>query len=217
MSGKFITIEGTEGAGKSTNLSSIEKVLNDFDISYIVTREPGGTAVGEELRSVLLKNESINISGQTELLLMFASRMQHINDVIKPALKLNKWVICDRFTDASYAYQGYGRQLNLSFISSLENLVHPDLQPDLTLILDVPVNIAMGRVYNRGNLDRFEQEDVAFFNRVRAGYKEIAKNNIDRCREIDASKDLAEVQAEVMQIIRDFCKNNRIHKHGDLF
>ena len=206
MSGKFITIEGTEGAGKSTNLSSVEKVLNDFDISYIVTREPGGTAVGEELRSVLLKNESINISGQTELLLMFASRMQHINDVIKPALKLNKWVICDRFTDASYAYQGYGRQLNLSFISSLENLVHPDLQPDLTLILDVPVNIAMGRVYNRGNLDRFEQEDVAFFNRVRAGYKEIAKNNIDRCREIDSSKDLAEVQAEVMQIIRDFCK-----------
>ena len=206
MSGKFITIEGTEGAGKSTNLSSIEKVLNDFDISYIVTREPGGTAVGEELRSVLLKNESINISGQTELLLMFASRMQHINDVIKPALKLNKWVICDRFTDASYAYQGYGRQLNLSFISSLENLVHPDLQPDLTLILDVPVNIAMGRVYNRGNLDRFEQEDVAFFNRVRAGYKEIAKNNIDRCREIDASKDLAEAQAEVMQIMRDFCK-----------
>ena len=206
MSGKFITIEGTEGAGKSTNLSSIEKVLNDFDISYIVTREPGGTAVGEELRSVLLKNESINISGQTELLLMFASRMQHINDVIKPALKLNKWVICDRFTDASYAYQGYGRQLNLSFISSLENLVHPDLQPDLTLILDVPVNIAMGRVHNRGKLDRFEQEDVAFFNRVRAGYKEIAKNNIDRCREIDASKDLAEVQAEVMQIIRDFCK-----------
>ena len=206
MSGKFITIEGTEGAGKSTNLSSIEKVLNDFDISYIVTREPGGTAVGEELRSVLLKNESINISGQTELLLMFASRMQHINDVIKPALKLNKWVICDRFTDASYAYQGYGRQLNLSFISSLENLVHPDLQPDLTLILDVPVNIAMGRVHNRGNLDRFEQEDVFFFNRVRAGYKEIAKNNIDRCREIDASKDLAEVQAEVMQIIRDFCK-----------
>ena len=206
MSGKFITIEGTEGAGKSTNLSSIEKVLNDFDISYIVTREPGGTAVGEELRSILLKNESINISGQTELLLMFASRMQHINDVIKPALKLNKWVVCDRFTDASYAYQGYGRQLNLSFISSLENLVHPDLQPDLTLILDVPVNIAMGRVYNRGNLDRFEQEDVVFFNRVRAGYKEIAKNNIDRCREIDASKDLAEVQAEVMQIIRDFCK-----------
>ena len=206
MSGKFITIEGTEGAGKSTNLSSIEKVLNDFDISYIVTREPGGTAVGEELRSVLLKNESINISGQTELLLMFASRMQHINDVIKPALKLNKWVICDRFTDASYAYQGYGRQLNLSFISSLENLVHPDLQPDLTLILDVPVNIAMGRVHNRGNLDRFEQENVAFFKRVRAGYKEIAKNNIDRCREIDASKDLAEVQAEVMQIIRDFCK-----------
>jgi len=206
MSGKFITIEGTEGAGKSTNLSSIEKVLNDFDISYIVTREPGGTAVGEELRSILLKNESINISGQTELLLMFASRMQHINDVIKPALKLNKWVICDRFTDASYAYQGYGRQLNLSFISSLENLVHPDLQPDLTLILDVPVNIAMGRVYNRGNLDRFEQEDVVFFNRVRAGYKEIAKNNIDRCREIDASKDLAEVQAEVQHIIRDFCK-----------
>ena len=206
MSGKFITIEGTEGAGKSTNLSSIEKVLNDFDISYIVTREPGGTAVGEELRSVLLKNESINISGQTELLLMFASRMQHINDLIKPALKLNKWVICDRFTDASYAYQGYGRQLNLSFISSLENLVHPDVQPDLTLILDVPVNIAMGRVHNRGNLDRFEQEDVAFFNRVRAGYKEIAKNNIDRCREIDASKDLAEVQAEVMQIIRNFCK-----------
>ena len=206
MSGKFITIEGTEGAGKSTNLSSIEKVLNDFDISYIVTREPGGTAVGEELRSVLLNNESINISGQTELLLMFASRMQHINDVIKPALKLNKWVICDRFTDASYAYQGYGRRLNLSFISSLENLVHPDVQPDLTLILDIPVNIAMGRVHKRGNLDRFEQEDVAFFNRVRAGYKEIAKNNIDRCREIDASKDLAEVQAEVMQIIRDFCK-----------
>ena len=206
MSGKFITIEGTEGAGKSTNLSSVEKVLNDFDISYIVTREPGGTAVGEELRSVLLKNESINISGQTELLLMFASRMQHINDVIKPALKLNKWVICDRFTDASYAYQGYGRQLNLSFISSLENLVHPDLQPDLTLILDVPVNIAMGRVHNRGNLDRFEKEDVAFFNRVRAGYKEIAKNNIDRCREIDASKDLAEVQALVQHIIRNFCK-----------
>ena len=206
MSGKFITIEGTEGAGKSTNLSSIEKVLNDFDISYIVTREPGGTAVGEELRSVLLKNESINISGQTELLLMFASRMQHINDVIKPALKLNKWVICDRFTDASYAYQGYGRQLNLSFISSLENLVHPDVQPDLTLILDVPVNIAMGRVHNRGNLDRFEKEDVAFFNRVRAGYKEIAKNNIDRCRETDASKDLAEVQALVQHIIRNFCK-----------
>ena len=132
MSGKFITIEGTEGAGKSTNLSSIEKVLNDFDISYIVTREPGGTAVGEELRSVLLKNESINISGQTELLLMFASRMQHINDVIKPALKLNKWVICDRFTDASYAYQGYGRQLNLSFTDMVAGIfILPSLCSEL--------------------------------------------------------------------------------------
>ena len=200
---KIISFEGIEGVGKSTQIDLLHDYLLKAGKSVKKFREPGSTIPSEKIRNILL-DANLTLTSQTELLLMYASRSELVaNEILS---NQHDFILLDRYFDASMAYQGYGRQLNLSFISSLENLVHPDLQPDLTLILDVPVNIAMGRVYNRGNLDRFEQEDVAFFNRVRAGYKEIAKNNIDRCREIDASKDLAEVQAEVMQIIRDFCK-----------
>ena len=208
MTGKLITIEGTEGAGKSTNLKVIEDTLREANIEFIATREPGGTLLAENIRKLLLEKGSEIIHEKTEVLLMFASRMQHLSLLIEPALNRNIWVVCDRFTDASFAYQGYGRGLDLSIISSLKAIVHPQITPDLTIVLDVPVKIAMDRVRKRGKLDRFEQEDLKFFNKIRSGYKEIVKNNRDRCVPIDASKSMKVVEKAIRGSVMEFIKKH---------
>ena len=200
MSGLFITIEGAEGVGKSTNISYIEELLDAKGIEHVATREPGGTPLAERIRHLLLDKAEQNVDPLAELLLMFASRRQHLQDLIWPALARGQWVICDRFTDSTYAYQGAGRGLDMTVINDLERLCLGDFQPDLTLILDLPIEAGMARAAERGELDRFESEDIAFFQRVRQGFLDRAAT-ADRYRVIDASQPLAQVQAQVRQMI----------------
>lgn len=193
----FITIEGIEGVGKSSAAQIVGHFLAEKKIPYIATREPGGTQIAEAIRQLLLNNYSEKMQSDTELLLLFASRAQHIAEVIQPALADGKWVICDRFTDASYAYQGGGRQIDVQRIATLENWVHGDLQPDITLLLDAPVEIALKRIQKRAK-DRIEQEAYDFFQRVREAYLDRAKKYPNRYRWVDASRsmDYARVQVE---------------------
>lgn len=170
MKPKFITLEGGEASGKSTNIQFISKYLAECGIAHVITHEPGGTPFAESIRQLLLRQQSEPVASDTELLLMFASRAQHIAQVIQPALAAGKWVICSRFTDSTYAYQGGGRGVSMEKIAQLEQLVQGDLQPDLTILLDLPVDIALERARQRGELDRIEAEDQAFFERVRAAY-----------------------------------------------
>ncbi len=195
---KFITFEGVDGAGKSTHLEWVADALRLRGLDVLVTREPGGTPLGEQLRDILL-NSSMCIG--TEALLMFAARLEHIEQVIKPALDVGKWVISDRFSDASFAYQGAGRGLSWEKLSQLEQWVHPDLQPDLTLFFDVPVEVARQRLANNVTLDRFEQEQTDFFERVRAGYHKRVKEHPQRYSVIDASQTLDKVKLELEKII----------------
>jgi dTMP kinase len=195
---KFITFEGVDGAGKSTHLEWFANALRQRGLHVVVTREPGGTPLGEQLRQILL-NQTMNIG--TEAMLMFAARMEHIEQVIKPALRAGKWVISDRFSDASFAYQGGGRGLDWDKLSQLEQWVHPDLQPDLTLFFDVPVEVARRRLSNNISLDRFEQEQADFFERVRAGYHKRVQQNPQRYVVIDAAQDLDEVKHKLEEII----------------
>jgi dTMP kinase len=192
---KFITLEGGEGVGKTTNLEFIERCLAHRNIEFIRTREPGGTPSGEAIRNLLLGADGLE--PETELLLVFAARAQHLKQVIRPALEAGIWVICDRFTDASYAYQGGGRGLDPAVIAFLENWVQEGLQPDLTLLLDTPVEIGLERARSRGQTDRFESEAPAFFSRVRQAYLERAERYPGRIKRIDASRTLAEVQADI--------------------
>lgn len=198
--GKFITIEGGEGAGKSTNIAFIRDYLQRQHIDAVFTREPGGTPSAEQIRELLLDNRT-QISADTELLLMFAARAQHITDVIEPALHAGRWVICDRFTDATYAYQGGGRGIDQQRIAALEDWVQGDFRPDMTLILDLPVETGMQRAGARSAPDRFEQENMAFFNRVRDTYLQRANQYPQRYAVIDASPDLDAVQAEIRQTL----------------
>ena len=200
MSGQFVTIEGAEGVGKSTNIAYIGELLDVAGIEYIATREPGGTPLAERIRHLLLDKAEQNVDPLAELLLMFAARRQHLQELIWPALARGQWVICDRFTDSTYAYQGAGRGLDLTVINGLEQLCLGDFRPDLTLILDLPIEAGMARAAERGELDRFESEDIAFFQRVRQGFLDRAAT-ADRYRVIDASQSLAQVQAQVRQII----------------
>jgi len=194
----FITLEGGEGVGKSTNLAYIAEWLSTRDIEFITTREPGGTELAEQIRSLLLaKNDQEDWCDLAELLLVFAARAQHLEKVIKPALDKGITVLCDRFTDATYAYQGYGREMDKSAIATLEQLVQNKLQPDLTLLLDAPVEIGMARAEKRAELDRFEQQQRDFFERVRTGYLARAEADQSRFSIIDASVDLAQVQAQL--------------------
>lgn len=199
---KFITFEGVDGAGKSTHLAWFANALRQRGVDVVVTREPGGTPLGEQLREILL-NQPMSIG--TEAMLMFAARLEHIEQVIKPALQAGKWVISDRFSDASFAYQGGGRGLNWDKLSQLEQWVHADLQPDLTLFFDVPVEVARQRleknVSNNISLDRFEQEQSDFFERVRAGYHKRVQQNPQRYAVIDAAQTLEKVQQQLEQII----------------
>lgn len=202
--GLFITVEGVEGVGKSTNIAFLEERLRDQGIDLLVTREPGGTALGEDIRELLLRPRSDPVAGSAELLLMFAARAQHIEQVIEPALAAGRWVLCDRFTDATYAYQGGGRQLPVEMIRELESLVQGDLRPDYTLLLDAPVAVGLARAGERGELDRFEQEKRAFFERVRDTYLQLARESSGRYHIIDAACSLPEVQQALEQVCLEF-------------
>jgi dTMP kinase len=202
VKGKFITLEGGEASGKSTNIQFISKWLAARQIPHVLTHEPGGTPFAESIRQLLLMKQPEPIASDAELLLMFASRAQHIAQVIKPALDSGKWVICSRFTDSSYAYQGGGRGLPMEKIAQLEHLVQGDLQPDLTILLDLPVEIALERARHRGELDRIEAEDVAFFERVRAVYLARAKAFPERFRVIETTT-FEHVQLHLDRILRE--------------
>ena len=197
----FISLEGTEGVGKSTVLNFIRAYLQEHHVPFVCTREPGGTPLAEKIRHLLLSKDEEKMAYHTELLLMFAARAQHISQVIKPALQHKKWVISDRFTDASYAYQGGGRGLPVAEIALLENMVQSDLQPNITFWLDAPVEIGLARAAARQQLDRFEQEKVDFFQRVRAVYAQRAETYPQRYRRIDASLSVEQVQAQVKQVL----------------
>jgi len=197
MKGKFITVEGIEGVGKTTNIGFIHKLLSDAGKDIVLTREPGGTPLGEAIRGLLLDPEYTGMDPDCELQLMFAARAEHLARVIRPAVEAGKWVLCDRFTDATYAYQGGGRGLDTDKIKALEQLVQGDFRPDLTLLLDVPVEIGLERAGNRSTPDRFEQEQVEFFERVRQAYLEMARTHDGRYRVIDASQPLEAVQRQL--------------------
>ncbi|GLS26504.1 dTMP kinase [Marinibactrum halimedae] len=198
--GKFLTIEGTEGVGKSTNVAFILDFLKQQGIDVISTREPGGTPLAEDIRSLLLCQRDELVDENAELLMMFAARAQNIAQVIKPALLAGKWVLCDRFTDATYAYQGGGRGLSFSTIEQLEALVQEELRPDLTVLLDIDVNIGLARARARGELDRFEQEHIDFFERVRSAYLSRAKNS-SRIAVVNAEQALEAVQADIAHVL----------------
>ncbi len=202
--GKFITLEGGEGVGKSTNLLFVKKLLEQQGKEVITTREPGGTIFAEKIRQLLLAENEEKISDNTELLLMFAARSQHIAQIIRPALSKGVWVLCDRFTDATYAYQGGARGMDVSLIEWLEKSMQDEINPDLTLLLDAPVNVGMKRVSERGALDRFEREQMQFFEDVRKCYLQRAIQYPDRIKKIDADKSLEIVQADVSIIIKQF-------------
>ena len=204
MTGKFITVEGIEGAGKTTCMQVVTEVIEHQGINAIHTREPGGTDLGEDLRSLLLGHKHTGMSDDAELLMMFAARAEHIAQKIQPALDDGKWVLCDRFTDATYAYQGYGRGIPLEKISGLENWVQGKLRPDLTLLMDLPVEVGMERAGKRSAPDRFESEAWDFFERIRQGYLSIAAEQPSRVKVIDASQDLPDVQAQVKTAIEAF-------------
>ena len=207
MVAKFITVEGTEGVGKTTNINFIKSWLRQNEIKFVATREPGGTPLAEEIRDLLLKPRDELVVSSAELLLMFAGRAQHLNKVILPALQADTWVLCDRFTDATYAYQGFGRQMSSELIVQLENIVQGDIRPDLTLLLDIPVEIGLERANDRSDPDRFEQEQQDFFNRVRAGYLSLANENSDRYVVIDASQELQGVQTDIALALDTFYKS----------
>ena len=201
--GKFITMEGEEGVGKSTNLEYLKAYLDGRGIACLVTREPGGTQLGEKIRSLLLSLSDEKLDATAELLLIFAARAQHLERVIKPALSEGTWVLCDRFTDATFAYQGAGRGIKDSDIRMLQKLVQHTLHPDLTLILDLDPAIGMSRAKQRATLDRFEQEQLSFFARVRAGYLRIAEAEPKRCALIDASQPLENVKSALLKTLVD--------------
>ena len=195
--GMFITLEGGEGVGKTTNLLFIRHWLEQRGIEVCQTREPGGTPIAEQIRALLLGSSDEVITPHAELLLVFAARAQHLQQTILPALQQGKWVVCDRFTDATYAYQGGGRQLDTQLIGWLENTVQGPLRPDLTLLLDAPVELGMQRARQRAELDRFENERQAFFQRVRQAYLQQAAQQPQRFRVIDASLSLEHVQTAI--------------------
>lgn len=199
--GRFITVEGTEGAGKSTNLAFIRDYLEAAGTSVVVTREPGGTELGEEIRQLLLGHRETAMGADCELLLMFAARAEHLAKVIWPALEAGHWVLCDRFTDATYAYQGGGRGIDRARIAQLENWAQGDFRPDRVLVLDVPVATGRERAGRRSAPDRFEAEEVAFFERVRACYLERARAAPQRYRVIDAARPLEQVQAALARVL----------------
>jgi dTMP kinase len=204
MRGALITIEGTEGAGKSSAVETARQWVEAAGHRVVCTREPGGTELGEELREVLLAHRQGGMTAAAEVLLMFSARAEHIARVIQPALDAGDWVICDRFSDASIAYQGSGRGLGVDHVRALARWLHPDLQPDLTLWLDLPVETGLARAAARSAPDRFEREKTAFFERVRAGYQTLAEWAPDRIRRIDATQSLTVVNDAIIEALQRF-------------
>ncbi|OGI44152.1 MAG: dTMP kinase [Candidatus Muproteobacteria bacterium RIFCSPHIGHO2_01_FULL_65_16] len=201
--GFFVTLEGGEGAGKSTNLAFVRQWLQQAGHSVLVTREPGGTALGERVRELLLHRHELDIAPETETLLMFAARAEHLTRIIRPALAQGKTVLCDRFTDATYAYQGGGRGVAPERIALLETWVQGDLRPDLTLLLDVPVEVGLARAGNRGLPDRFERENGEFFARVRQAYLDLARRAPERIRVIDAGQSREQVEQRIAATLHE--------------
>ncbi|MBU6420456.1 MAG: dTMP kinase [Gammaproteobacteria bacterium] len=199
---RFITLEGIEGVGKSTHLKFIADWLRAHGSKPLVTREPGGTRLADEIRRLLLTPRSQPVAPMAELLLMFAARASHIEQLVRPALISGRWVLCDRFTDASYAYQGGGRRLPQRQIAALEHMVTRGLKPDLTLLLDAPVPVGMTRVRRRGARDRFELERQAFFERVRRVYLRRARNEPRRVRIIRADVSLSAVREQILNVLQ---------------
>lgn len=204
MKGRFITIEGIEGVGKTTNIDFIKTLLDAAGKEVLLTREPGGTPVGEAIRNLLLDPAYTGMDSNCELQLMFAARAEHLAKVIWPALESGRWVLCDRFTDATYAYQGAGRGIDMAKITRLEQWIQGDFRPDLTLLLDVPVEIGLARANNRNTPDRFEQEQVEFFARIRQCYLDMAREHSGRYRVIDASQPLDQVQQQLDDVLRTY-------------
>ena len=203
MNGKFISIEGIEGAGKSTQLDFIQRYLTRQGIQLTVTREPGGTELGEQIRTLLLTPTTTGMAVDTELLLMFAARSEHVAQVIKPALARGDWVLSDRFTDATFAYQGGGRGIDLQRINEIATWTLNGLQPDLTLLFDLPVELGQQRVLSRNQgVDRFEQEKIEFFERIRACYLERAQQEPNRIKIIDASQSIADIETQLTNILK---------------
>ena len=206
--GRFITVEGIEGVGKSTNIDSLVGMLEDHGLTVLTTREPGGTPMAERIRDMLLEHGDEPLPDIAELLLFFASRSLHIQNTIKPALYAGTWVVCDRFTDASRAYQGYARGQDLGRIEALAEWVHDGLQPDLTILLDAPAEVGMGRAANRGAADRMEIEAQDFYRRAREGYLALAEAEPDRFAVVDATRSLADVQDSVTRAIQPLLNAN---------
>lgn len=207
MRGKFITLEGSEGVGKSTNLEFIKHYLEEsWQIPVVVTREPGGTALAEKIRLLLLDHKTEEISQEAELLLVFAARAQHIKHVIEPALIQGHWVLCDRFTDATYAYQGGGRNISKATIEFLENFVQGNLRPDLTLLFDAPVEIGLARATKRSQPDRFESEKLSFFESVRRAYLVQAELFPERIKLIKANEPLPDVQQAIIEVLKPWLR-----------
>lgn len=199
--GRFITVEGIEGAGKSTQMDVMREFLTARGIRAVITREPGGTPLGEAVRRLLLDPDNRGMSSDAELLLVFAARAEHIHGVIEPALARGDWVLSDRFTDATFAYQGGGRGIEAARIAVLEDWVQGALRPDLTLLLDVPVDVGMARISGRGRADRFEREEHAFFERIRDSYLQRAAAEPRRLRRIDASAPVEQVSRQVCEAV----------------
>ncbi|HIE55294.1 MAG TPA: dTMP kinase, partial [Chromatiaceae bacterium] len=200
----FITLEGMEGAGKSTCMEYAARFLRQSGKPLIESREPGGTELGEQLRALLLGHQHTGMAVDTELLLMFAARAEHLEEKIFPALRDGYWVLCDRFTDATYAYQGGGRGVSRERIRVLEQWVQKGTRPDLTLLLDLPVELGLERAGRRSSPDRFEKETHVFFRRVRTAYLELAKREPERIKVIDAARPLAEVEEEILGVLQGF-------------
>lgn len=208
MRGRFITLEGGEGVGKSTNLGFVAGLLEAAGLEVQLTREPGGTPLAERVRQVIVDPSGEPVPAIAELLLIFAARSLHVEGLIRPALEAGRWVLCDRFTDASYAYQGTARGLGDDTVAWLEQRVQGELRPDLTLLLDADPAVGLARAGARGMADRFEQERLEFFTRVRAGYLARAAAEPGRFRVIDASRPLAEVQQQLTFHIQEFLQAN---------
>jgi len=202
MEGKFITLEGIEGSGKSTSLKDISHTLDQKSIDYIVTKEPGSGSLGKDLRSLLLNNDN-KISGQVELLLMMADRKNHLESLVIPNLNNGNWVISDRYLDSTYAYQGGGREMDFALIDELSNTLNLPA-PDLTILFDLPVEIALERAKQRANLDRFEKEPIDFHNRIRNIYKSRAMEDPKRIKIVDSSVSFQEVKDQVVCIVSQF-------------
>ncbi|MDX1374140.1 MAG: dTMP kinase [Burkholderiales bacterium] len=197
--GKFVTLEGVDGSGKSTHLGFVEQLLRRRGLDVLCTREPGGTPLAEALRALVLGTP---MDGVCEALLMFAARADHVRQVIRPALEAGRWVVCDRFTDATLAYQGAGKGVSTQLIHALADAAHPGLRPDVTLVFDCPYEVADARLKQTGRtMDRFEREDRAFFERVRGAYRESARREPDRVRLIDAAQAVPDVKRKLQQII----------------